>query len=224
MNVRQDLSEAHRLAWEHLARPGSWWTAAQRLELAETVIGAIRDVEPLPPWASVSAVEGRLRAGHVAPAVAHDAAYRIARHAGTITEDLYRKVSAELGPLPYVELVSIVTTVAAVTHFCRNIGVDLPPFPEAHEGDPTGEVPDQLAQPVHNWVPVTAPADQLPAVVQAYSAVPGEFANLWRMSDAQYMPADRMFDPNWSRREGGLSRPQTELVAARVAQLRECFY
>jgi hypothetical protein len=222
--VRDDLSEAHRLAWEHIARPGSWWTAAQRVELANTAIGAIGDVEPLPPWASVSAVEGRLPAGHVAPAIAHDATYRIARHAGTITEDLYRKVSGELGPLPYVELVSIVTTAAAVTHFCRNIGVDLPALPDPVPGDPTGEVPDELVQPEYNWVPVQAPADQLPAVVQAYTAVPGEFANLWRMSDAQYMPANQMFDPEWCRREGGLSRPQTELVAARVAQLRECFY
>ncbi len=224
MNVRDDLSGAHRLAWDHIARPGSWWTAAQRVELAHTAIGAIRDVEPLPPWASVSAVEGRVSIGHVAPAVAHDAAYRIARHAGTITEDLYHKVSGELGPLPYVELVSIVTTVAAVTHFCRNIGIDLPALPDPRPGDPTGEVPDEVVQPQYNWVPVQAPADQLPAVVQAYSAVPGEFVNLWRMSDAQYMPASQMFDPNWSRRDGGLSRPQTELVAARVAQLRECFY
>jgi hypothetical protein len=131
-------ANAHRLAWEHLARPGSWWTADQRLELANTAIGAIADVEPLPPWASVSAVEGRLRADHVAPAIAHDVTYRIARHTGTITEDLFDNVSGELGPLPYVELVSIVTTVAAVTHFCRNIGIDLPPLPEPQRGDPTG--------------------------------------------------------------------------------------
>ena len=200
MKVRDDLSDAHRLAWEHLARPGSWWTAAQRLELANTAIAAIGDVEPLPPWASVSAVEGRLPDSHVAPAVAHDATYRIARHAGTITEDLYRKFSDEVGALPYVELVSIVTTVAAVTHFCRNIGVGVPPLAEPEPGAPTGDLPDQIEQPQYNWVPVQAPADQLPAVVQAYSAVPGEFANLWRMSDAQYMPADKMFDPTWARR------------------------
>jgi len=224
VNVREDLSQAHRLAWEHIATPGSWWTAAQRVELADTAIGALRDVEPLPPWASVSAVEGRLPVGHVAPAIAHDATYRIARHAGTITEDLYRKVSEEIGPLPYVELVSIVTTIAAVVHFCRNVGVDLPALPEPRPGDPTGEAPEEVVQPKYNWVPVRAPADQMAAVVQAYTAVPGEFLNLWRMSEAQYMPAGKMVDPNWSRREGGLSRPQTELVASRVAQLRECFY
>ncbi|HEY5664987.1 MAG TPA: alkylhydroperoxidase-related (seleno)protein [Ilumatobacter sp.] len=224
MIVRDDLADAHREAWAHLARPGSWWTAAQRIELANTALGAIRDVEPLPPWASVSAVEGRLPGDHVAPAAAHDVVYRIARHAATMTEDVYRRVSEQLGALPYVELVSVVTTVAAVAHFCRNVGVDVPPFPEPEAGEPSGDVPDEVVQPGYNWVPVRAPADQLAAVVQAYTAVPGEFLNLWRMSDAQYMPSHEMIDPGWTRRDGGLSRPQTELVAARVAQLRDCFY
>ncbi len=73
-------------------------------------------------------------------------------------------------------------------------------------------------------MPVAAPADQVAAVVQAYTAVPGEMVNTWRMADAQYMPEPEMVDPGWTRRPGGLSRAQMELVAARVTQLRECFY
>ena len=60
--------------------------------------------------------------------------------------------------------------------------------------------------------------------MQAYTAVPAEMTNTWRMADAQYMPAEEMIHPDWTRRAGGLSRVQMELVAARVAQLRECFY
>lgn len=224
MDVRTDLADAHREAWEHLAGPGSWWTGEQRLEVAKTVLDALADSEPIPPWGSISAVEGRLPANPSAPAFAHDVAYRIARHAGTLTEDWYRKASAELGPLPYVELVGIVTTVAAVSQFSRNIGVDVPDLPTPAPGEPTGDVPSELVDPELNWVPVAAPADQTAAVVQAYSAVPGELGNLWRMSAAQYMPAEEMVDPAWQRREGGLTRPQVELVASRVSQLRECFY
>ena len=33
-----------------------------------------------------------------------------------------------------------------------------------------------------------------------------------------------MVDPDWSRRPGGLSRAQMELVAARLTRLRDCFY
>jgi hypothetical protein len=223
VDVRDDLADAHRLAWEHVAGPGSWFTGAQRVELAHTVMLALADPDPLPPWACVS-TSGRLTDALLAPATAHDFGYRLARHAGTITRDVYDSVSRELGELPFVELCAIVSTVAAVWHFCRNIGVPSPPLPAAMAGSPTGDRPEQLAAAELNWVPVAAPADQTAAVVQAYTAVPGEQDNTWRMAAAQYMPNDDMVNPAWTRRAGGLSRAQMELVAARVTKLRDCFY
>ena len=221
--VRDDLAEAHRLAWEHIARPGSWWTGAERIELASTAILALADGDPLPPWAAVTA-SARLSDARVAPAAAHDFTYRLARHAGTITRDVYDAVSKEIGELPFVELCAIVSTVAAVWHFCRNIGVPMPPMAEPLDGEPSGRQPEQLAAARLNWVPVAAPADLVAAVVQAYTAVPDEQDITWRMADAQYMPDAEMVDPAWTRRAGGLSRAQMELVAARVTKLRDCFY
>lgn len=220
--IRDDLAEAHRLAWEHVAAPGTWWTAAQRVELARTVALAIDDDEPLPPWVGVTTSD-RLPAERVAPDAAHDIAYRIGRHAGTITGDVARTAMDQIGELPYVELSAIASSVGAVVHFCRNVGIDVPDLPEPVDGEPSQEHPE-LATAELNWVPVAAPADAWPAVVQAYTAVPAEQTNTWRLADAQYMPAAEMIHPDWMRRPGGLSRPQTELVAARVAQLRECFY
>ena len=221
--IRDDLAEAHRLAWEHLAAPGSWWTGTERIELATTVLAAIADPDPLPPWVGVSMTD-RLPVGYLAPAIAHDVAYRLARHAGTITEDVYRATIGEIGELPYVELCAIVSTVAAVAHFSRNIGGDVPPLPPPIPGTPTSERPDELATPTLNWVPVAAPVDEVAAVVQAYTAVPGEQRNTWRMADAQYMSDEEMIHPDWTRRANGLTRAQMELVAARVSQLRDCFY
>ena len=223
VTVRDDLAEAHRLAWEHVAAPGSWFTGAQRVELAHTVLAALADPDPLPPWVCAS-TSGRLPASLVAPVAAHDFAYRLARHAGTITRDVYDSVRREIGELAFVEACAIVSSVAAVWHFCRNIGVPVPPLPHAADGRPTGEQPDQLAAAELNWVPVAAPADQTAAVVQAYTGVPGEQTNTWRMADAQYMPNLDMVNPAWTRRAGGLSRAQMELVAARVTKLRDCFY
>jgi hypothetical protein len=119
---------------------------------------------------------------------------------------------------------AIVSTVAAVAHFCRNIGISVPPLPAPTAGQPTGRRPERLAQARYNWVPVADPADQVAAVVQAYTAVPDEQRNTWRMADAQYMPEPEMVDPAWSRRPGGLSRAQMELVAARLTAMRDCFY
>ncbi len=221
--IRDDLAEAHRLAWDHIASPGTWFTGAERVELAHTVLVAISDDEPPPAWVSFSA-SMRIADDLQAPAAAHDLAYRVARHAGTMTADVHSAASAAIGELPYVEVCAIVSTVAAVGHFCRNRGVPIPPFPPAAAGEPSRTQPDHVVSAELNWVPVVAPADEVAAVVQAYSAVPAEFENTWRMASAQYMPETEMIHADWSRRPGGLTRPQTELVAARVAQLRECFY
>jgi len=221
--VRDDLSMSHRLAWEHLARPGSWWTGHQRIELACTALLAIADPDPLPPWAGVTTTE-RVASELRAPRAAHDFVYRLARHAGTVTEAVHGSTAGVVGELPYVELCGIVSTVAAVAHFCRNIGLPIPALPQPEAGDPTGATPDRLEQPQFNWVPVAEPADAVAAVVQAYTAVPGEHENNWRLAAAQYMPVEEMVDPDWTRRPGGLSRAQMELVAARLTLLRECFY
>lgn len=222
--VRDDLAEAHRLAWEHLARPGSWFTGEQRVELASTVIAAVVDPDPTPPWVAFTTTGRQSLDALAAPAAAHDLAYRLARHAGTITSEVHDAAAQALGELAYIEVCAIVSTTAAVAHFCRNVGIDVPDVPTPLAGEPTGEQPDEVVAAELNWVPVAAPADQTAAVVQAYSAVPGELANTWRMASAQYMPEDKMSRPDWMRRPGGLTRAQAELVAARVAQLRECFY
>lgn len=223
MKIRQDLAEVHALAWTHIAGPGSWFSGAQRVELAKTVLIAISDTEPLPPWSSFSE-SGRLTNQPLAPAAAHDVAYRAGRHAGTMTETVYSSAVSKIGELPYVEVCGIVSTVAAVAHFCRNIGVDVPAFPSPKPGEPTANQPENVETTWRNWVPVRSPADNSAAVVQAYTSVPGEDQNAWRMASAQYMPEDEMLQADWRRRPKGLSRPQMELVAARVAQLRECFY
>jgi len=223
VEVRDDLLEAQRGAWEHIASPGSWWTGAQRLRIAEVARAAIDDDDPLPPWVGLSG-SGRYDDDELVPTAAIDVAYRIARHAGTMTESVYESVAADIGELPYVELCTIVSMVAAVVAFHRNAGLDVPQFPDAVAGEPTGERPAELAVADLNWVPVAAPADQTAAVVQAYTAVPAGLDVTWRLGAAQYMPEEEMVHPDWMRRADGLTRPEAELIATRVAQLRECFY
>jgi hypothetical protein len=221
--IRDDLAKAHQLAWDHLGSPGTWWTAAQRVELASTVLMAISDDEPVPPWVGVSTTDQLPQNLKVHPA-AHDVAYRIARHAGTMTANVHRRIADDIGELPFVELCAIVSSVAAIAHFRRNVGDTPPSLPDPVAGDPSFERPDGVVSAELNWVPVVGPADQTAAVLQAYSAVPAELENTWRMASAQYIPADEMIHADWSRGTGSLTRPQIELVAARVSQLRECFY
>lgn len=220
--VRADLADAHLQAWDALGAPGTWWDGHQRVELAATAIAALTADEPLPPWTAPSTVDRVLPANPCAPVIAHDAMYRVAAHAGTVTESWYERVSGELGDLAYVELVAMACTVAAVTTFRAAAGLSPWDLPAAIDGEPSRFVPPDLVPAGLNWVRVTSPADATAAVVQAFTSVPAENDRLWTLAAAQYIPNMEMVDPHWSR--GCLSRPQMELIAARISQLRECFY
>ena len=41
--VREDILEAHERAFERLRRAGSWWTGAERIEIAAEVPGVLTD-------------------------------------------------------------------------------------------------------------------------------------------------------------------------------------
>jgi hypothetical protein len=220
--VRADLEGAHRAVWAALGAPGSQWSGSQRVELAATALAALEADEPLAPWVAPSTVPGVLPDEPVAPVAAHDVVYRVARHCGTLTADWHRRMADTIGDLAYVEAVALTCEVAAIWSFRRAVGLEPWQLPAAQPGEPTGETAVQVVRPELNWVPVAAPADERAAVVQAFTALPAENTRVWRLADAQYIPDLEMVDPRWSR--GPLSRPQMELVATRVAQLRQCFF
>ncbi len=221
-DVRQDLVQAHEQAVVALSRPGTWWTGEQRRELALTAQLAINEIEPVVPWIGVSTVANKLSANLTAPKVAHDAIYRISRHAATLTREWYEKVIAEINPLAFVELCGIACMVAPVMAFRRVLGLPVLEITQAKSGEPSQTKPANIVAAQLNWVPVVGPADKEAAVVQAFTAVPETNRVIWAMADAQYIPDKEMIDPNWTR--GTLSRVQIELVATRVSQQRECFY
>ena len=204
--VRQDLVRAHDQASAALSKPGTWWTSAQRRELAITAQLAISESEPVEPWVGVSTVANKLPVSLTAPKIAHDAIYRISRHAATLTREWYEKVTAEINPLAFVELCGIACTIAPVMAFRR--ALSLPPLEigSAESGQPSNQKPNDIVSAQLNWVPVVGPADKDAAVVQAFTAVPETNRMIWAMADAQYIPDKEMVYPNWTR--GTLSRVQ----------------
>jgi hypothetical protein len=151
-----------------------------------------------------------------------DAAYRIARHASSLTEGWYRaQIDAGIDPVAYVEMVGVIVAVAAVDGFFRSMGLERPALPEPDDRPGSGEHPP-VEPATLNWVLVAAPADRSASVVQGLSAVPAEFENLERLAAAQYIPMFEMDRLDWNR--GTLSRPEMEAVAARLSRARECFF
>jgi len=212
VTVRADLADAHSRSIDHVRRGGATLSAGRRVAIARCARDAYLDPEPSPPWVRPFGDPHR------------DVAYRVARHAGTVTEQWYRQTLDEgLSELEWIEIVGIVCAVVPPVAFARAIGAPTPEIGDALDDDfLTGNVAEPLAAATLNWVPVAAPADQRASVVQALSALPDEFDNLWRLAAAQYMSDAQMVDPAWTR--GTLSRPQMELVAGRISKIRECFF
>lgn len=235
LSIRSDLTSAHARVWEKLAAPGTWWNGSERLAIAEVVRAALSDANPVPPWDSASQ-SGRLPNDSAISSALQDAVYRLAVHAGTLTEEWYQKMRDATGVTPqqWVEIIEVTISVASVLRFAQVAGIDRPEFPEALEGQPTRQT--QPSKPArHHWVPVVHLEDStpelapfydglpaVPPVLRALSSVPAAMHTLFTLSNAQYIPMREMIDLNWTR--GTLSRRQIELVAGRLSAHRECFY
>jgi hypothetical protein len=138
-------------------------------------------------------------------------------------------------PIPaYVELVAVVTFITGVDFFCRSLDIDPFPLPEPLPGEPSRHLPAS-ARADTAWVPMIDPQDAsgpeadmyppapfIPNIVRALSLVPDAVRGLRRLSDAHYLPVAQIGDPTARRPE--LDRLQTELIAARVSALNQCFY
>lgn len=206
--VRRDLALAHRRSLDHIAAAGARFDGVRRVRLAAVVRDGYLSNAVEPPWVQP----------YGDPLL--DAVHRLTCHAGTLTETWYRQLPID--PLDWVEAVGVVVATVPVVAFARAAGVPLPELPEPAPGEPTRLEARELETARLNWVPVAAPADRTAAVVQALSALPGEWNNLWQLAAAQYMSDRQMDDPRWNR--GTLSRPQMELVASHLARLRDCVF
>ena len=208
--LRPDLAEAHERTWAAISSAGTWWSASERRALANAAISAM--------WSGDS--EPSL--GEGAPEVALRAAARLGSGRPHVTREWYEDVRDRIGALPYVELVGLVAVAAAASSLRRTLGLPDRELSTDDERGPSRIPSPELADAKWNWVPVAAPADKTAAVVQALTAVPGTFDELWSLADAQYIPDAEMVDPKWTR--GTLSRVDMELLATRVSFSRECHY
>lgn len=214
--IRPDLAAAHERTWTSLSSAGTWFSAKERRALTRVAIAAMwsGSAEPADTGAEVSD-----------EAVA--AAARLASGSPHVTREWYESVRDRIGPLAFVELVGLVAVASAATSFRRTLGLPDVELTEtesfgADDDGPSRIEPPELSDAKWNWVPVAAPADKTAAVVQALTAVPATFDELWSLADVQYIPDAEMVDPKWTR--GTLTRVDMELIATRVSFSRECHY
>lgn len=214
--VNDDIAQSHREAWSQLASCGTWWTAAQRLAIAERARHRFTD-RATPPWLRQDPPSNPTIGAEVEAVVD-----RVALDAGSIDRAWADETVAAIGDGPYVELIAVVATVVMVDVFAEAVGVDRTPLPQPDSGTET-EQPDRRRPDGLGDIGAHVPAlDPFPAanVARALSLVPD--ANvLFRTVSVPAYSAPGFADLTW---DTPLSRPQVELVASRVAAMNECFY
>jgi hypothetical protein len=234
--IREDLLQAHRRAWERIARAGTWWTGAERVAMAAEARKAPacdlcrRRKVALSP----NAIEGDHDTSGVLPPAVVDVIHRVRTDPGRLTRAWFDGVIASgLTDARYVEIVAVVVTVVGMDTFARALGGALSPLPEPMPGEPSRLRPagatDQGA-----WVPMIAPEDAsgpeadlygegrfVPNIRRALSLVPAEARAFGDLGSVHYFAIDDMMDLT---RRRAITRPQIELLAARVSALNQCFY
>jgi hypothetical protein len=237
LRIPDRITNAHRRAWDRLALPGLWWTSAQRIAIVEELRNAETCQFCADRKAALSApsVQGDHNATTDLPAPAIEAIHKITTDPGRLSHEwLTPLLGDQLTDAAYVELVGLLTTTLSIDDIHRGLGLPLEPLPAPGPGEPERRRPSG-ATDEGSWVP-TVPPDRLdhedadiyggapfaPNVIRALSLVPPEVTYLADLHGAHYLSYQEMRIAEGLDRT--LSRPQLELVAARVSAVNECFY
>lgn len=224
--VRSDLLDTHARVWESLGTPGTWWTAAERVEIAREGRRA-------------RAARGLAIAPEAPETELPDGAREVARVVGgdptSIERDWYdRIVPDRLPDTHYIEAVGVIVRSVSVDVFCRGLGIPERPYPTAGAGEPS-RVRPTTAVVDEAWVPMipngpeggdeakSTFGGQNANVIRALSLVPAEVHGIEDVGNHQYIRGPRVLDAKFEPGYG-ISRAQIELIAGRISAIHECYY
>lgn len=235
--IRDDLGQAYREYWTRLAKPGSWWTGAERIAIAQESRNALncefcaQRKQALSPYT----FPGEHDHAGALDVLAVDAVHRIITDQTRITNSYVQDNLANgLSQEKYVELAGIVVVTFSIDEFNRALGLPLEPLPEPVAGEPSHYRPAQAVEGT-GFVPMISAdgnvgpeADLWPEgananVLRAFSSVPDAVRDWQLVGGSQYLSLAEM-QVLWGDTGRSIDRMQMELVAARVSSHNECFY
>ena len=230
--VSQEIEKLHGDEIQSFSITGTWGTAAQR-----TAIAAEARAARCAAGVQESVDDEELRELAELPEAARRLARDVALGGVGIDRDYCTQAQSEgVTEGAYVEIVGLVARLAHLDVFARGIGVPSRPLAtptdqstpsferpvEAkQEGFFTASIPSapeggELAESIFGKAPA-------PNILRSLSLVPDEARRLNRIMDQEYFSMETIFDMTYSS-HAALSRPQIELVAAKVSALNQCFY
>ena len=236
-DVREDLVIAHDRAWDAIRSPGTWLSGVHRLAVAAEIRHA-RDhcavCREIKAALSPNAVNGSHATLGVLSAGEVELVHRVVSDSGRLTEAWSQSVLAlGVSEGDYVEIIGIVAMVMIMDTFTRALGLVDRPLPSAHAGEPSRYRPPG-AKKQAAWLPIVEPEDTVAAdgplypspkagyIYRALSSVPQSVRDYWALANEHYIPGAFVYQFDKSIR--AITRPQMELVAARVSALHQCAY
>jgi len=234
--IRAALVAALEEAWCRLARPGTWWTGAERLAIAAEARAAMACPLCRARKAALSPahVQGEHTSATSLPSEAVEAIHRLVTDAGRITERWVRSLGeGPLGEERYVEIIGVVAVVTALDTFDRAIGRPQRPLPAPEPGTPTRHRPAGAKRNLA-WVATLAPEDVAAGdpnpyprhgdknIHRALSLVPQEVFNFFDLDVELYLEDHQIRD--FTREYRGITHRQIELIAGRASALNRCYY
>ncbi len=236
--VRDEVTAAHRRAWQRLGQPGTWLSGAERIAIAAEARAA-EDCElcrARKEALSPNAVEGSHNHTGQLSDLEVEQVHRIRSDPGRLSRAWYEGLrEAGMVEERYVETVGVIANIVAIDTFTKGLGMDPWPLPAAQSGEPSRWRP-AAARRQMAWVSTLAPEDAIgtededlyagrPAaahIYQAMSLVPASVKGFFDLVVNQYLPAEAMRD--FDNEYRAINHAQIELVAGRVSALNQCVY
>ena len=234
--VRSDLATAHDQAWAAIAAPGTWLTGRRRVAVAAEVRHALgcpqcaRIKDALSP----QGVAGSHHSLGLLGAAEVELVHRVVGDPGRLSQPWVDAVLAQgLTEGEYVEIVGLIAMVMMMDSFCRALGIALRPLPQPRPGEPRRYRPAG-ARKQAAWLPLVEPEDTTAAdgplypnpkagyIYRGLSLVPQSLRDYWALANEHYLPGAFVYQFDRSIR--AISRPQIEVLAARVSALHQCAY
>ena len=228
--VRGDVASNHVRQFEQLGSPGTWGTSAQRIAIVN---------EARQAGYQAGVLEEPSEHGLIPDAELSDVVRKVVHRLAVSPKDMdqafYDQALKEgLSDAEYVEIVGLIARFTCFDVFARGIDVPLRPLPAPQPGSPTRERPS-TAVVEKAWVPTVPNIPEggeiakalfgpwQPYIMRALSLVPDEYKAHFDLEEVQYMPSAHFIEFDYQHHDG-LTRPQVEIVAARVSAINECFY
>jgi hypothetical protein len=223
--ISPSVVESHQIAFDLFTKAGTWFTGEQRLSVLREARHASQCTlcqkrkNALSPFT----VTGEHDVQEWLPGNIIDVIHRLINDSGRLTENWF-SATIDSGMLmeEYVEIVGLVATLIVLDSFATGLGAALVSEGDSQPGETTCTKNENVFDG-GAWVPLfDLPQEDTnlglptsPNILRAMGLVPSAIEQFFGVMRAHYGLSDM---------DVGINRAQTELIAARVSALNQCFY